>query len=400
MIQMCEGAQYDAIGSRTSKNRIAITGIRGEGPGLSFRVGGDTASERLPARLPRRSEIFVKSTSAHHDGHDVGRYAVYRAAMLDIVWRLKRIGPRQASNSWNVLYPLFASRGDFDDRHTLVAQSIIIGAGYSTPYPIKVAPGQLVTIFASGIDATLKSRVAATTLPLPLTLAGISVTIDELSNPPLLKEKVPILAVAPTSGTTAVTVQMLFFLRTSSFISPLIPPPATLTLYEDGTAVVTISIAPTSDQIHIATTCDANITIPEPGALCRPIIAHADGSLVTPDKPAHTGELLLLYAFGLGATNPGMAAGDAATSAQPVAITPSLSYEAAIPTRASERRSFSSIFAGLTVGFAGLYQINFFAPAPPDFFATDCTTFSSPNGNVALTVRRSSSDTASFCVFP
>jgi uncharacterized protein (TIGR03437 family) len=108
-----------------------------------------------------------------------------------------------------------------------------------------------------------------------------------------------------------------------------------------------------------------------------------------------------LYAFGVGATGPGMAAGDAATSAQPAAITPSLSSEAAIATLPSERRSFAPAFAGLTVGFSGLYQINFFAPAPPVPFAPgDCNTFNSSNGNVALTVRSSSSDTASLCIFP
>lgn len=281
------------------------------------------------------------------------------------------------------------------------AQPAVLGAGYSPPLLIKVAPGQLVTIFAAGVGAAVSSRVAATSLPLPYSLAGISVTIDELSNPPLLKERVPILAVGKIAGATAITVQIPFGLRTSSFISPLVPPPATLTIYENGVAAVTVAIAPTPDQIHIATTCDANLTTPEPGAPCRPVIAHADGSFVTPDMPAHTGELLILYAFGLGATGPGMAAGDAATSAQPAAITPSLSSEAAIATLPSERRPFAPAFAGLTVGFSGLYQINFFAPAPPVPFAPgDCNTFNSPNGNVAFTVRSSSSDTASLCIFP
>lgn len=281
------------------------------------------------------------------------------------------------------------------------AQPAVLGAGYAPPFPIKVAPGQLVTIFAAGVGASVSSRVGATSLPLPYSLAGISVTIDELSNPPLLKEPVPILAVGKIADATAVTVQIPFGLRTSSFISPLVPPPATLTIYENDVAAVTVAIAPTPDQIHIATTCDANLTTPEPGAPCRPIIAHADGMLVTPDMPAHTGELLILYAFGLGATDPGMAAGEAATSAQPAAITPTLSSEAAIAILPSERRSFAPLFAGLTVGFSGLYQINFFAPAPPAPFAPgDCETFDSPNGNVAVTVRSNSSDTASFCVFP
>jgi uncharacterized protein (TIGR03437 family) len=281
------------------------------------------------------------------------------------------------------------------------AQPAVLGTGYAPLFPIKVAPGQLITIFAAGVGAAVQSRVAAPSLPLPYSLAAISVTIDELSSPPLLKEPVPILAVGKIGGATAVTVQIPFGLRTSSFISPLVPPPATLTIYENGVAAVTVAIAPTTDQVHIATTCDANLTAPAAGAPCRPVIAHTDGSLVTPDAPAHVGELLVLYAFGLGATSPGMAAGDAATSPQPAAVAPSLSSEAAIAVLPSQRLSFAPAFAGLAVGFSGLYQINFFAPAPPVPFAPgDCTTFNSPNGNVALTVRATSSDTAALCVVP
>ena len=124
------------------------------------------------------------------------------------------------------------------------AQPAVLGAGYTAPSTIKVAPGQLLTIFATGVGAGVSSRIAATSLPLPYSLAGISVTIDELMNPPSLKKQVPILAVGKIGGATAITVQIPFFLRTSSFISPLVPPPATLTIYENGVAAVTIAIAP------------------------------------------------------------------------------------------------------------------------------------------------------------
>ena len=298
----------------------------------------------------------------------------------------------------------------------LHAQSAVIGTGYDAPYPLKVAPGQLVTIFVSGIGATLKSRISATSLPLPYSLAGISVTIDELMNPPTLNHKVPILAVGPTEpinsstvgvgNLTAITVQIPFGLRTSSFISPLIPPPATLTVHENDAAAVTVVIAPMDDQVHIATTCDANLTTPVPGAPCRPVVAHADGSLVTRDQPAHAGELLVLYAFGLGGNSPGVVAGDAAPSnSQPVTSRFTLSFEAVLPISPSERLSIDPVYAGLTAGFAGLYQINFFAPKPPlPFFPGACATFQSPNGNVAVTVFSRSSvrsaDTASFCIYP
>jgi uncharacterized protein (TIGR03437 family) len=273
------------------------------------------------------------------------------------------------------------------------AQPLVIGAGYAAPSPIKVAPGQLVTFFVSGIAGAPPSRVAATSLPLPYSLAGISVMIDELSNPPLRNERVPLFAVAPLGDLLAVSVQIPFGLRTASFIAPDIPPPATMTLSVNNVAATTLAIAPTPDQIHVATTCDANLTTPAPGAPCRPVVAHVDGSLVTPDRPAHTGELLVLYAFGLGATNPGMAAGDAATSAQPAVAALSMSADAAIADVPSTRQLVTPVFAGLTVGFSGLYQLNFFAPAA-------CTAFHSPNGNVALTVRADSSDTARSCVYP
>jgi uncharacterized protein (TIGR03437 family) len=292
------------------------------------------------------------------------------------------------------------------------AQPAVVGSGYSAPYPIPVAPGQLVTIFVKGIGATLTSRASAAALPLPYDLAGISVTIDELMPPPSLKEKVPILAVAPTRSTslagapegivTAVSVQIPYFLRTSSFISPLTPPPATLTVYENAAPAVTISIAPMADQIHIATTCDANL-VPSPPVLCRPLIAHGDGSPVTPGQPAHPGEEIVLYAFGLGTAFPGVVTGEATPMpSQPIGSPPRLWFEPANPYQASERQWADPVFAGLAPGFAGLYQINFFAPSPPlPFVPTSCSTFNSPNGNVAITVRGNmSADTGSFCVAP
>lgn len=296
---------------------------------------------------------------------------------------------------------------------SLFAQAAVVGSGYSAPYPILVAPGQLVTVSVKGIGAALTSRVSAASLPLPYSLAGISVTIDELMTPASLNEKVPLLAVAPVRSTslagapegivTAVSVQIPYFLRTASFISPLTPPPATLTVSENDAPAVTISIAPMPSQIHIATTCDANLVVSPPGAPCRTLIAHADGSLVTSDQPAHAGEEIVLYAFGLGAAPPGVVTGDASPQpAQPIGSPPVLWFEPANLDVPGERQRADPLFAGLTPGFAGLYQINFLAPAPPLPFAPDsCSTFNSPSGNVAVTVRGYlSADTGSFCVAP
>jgi uncharacterized protein (TIGR03437 family) len=286
-------------------------------------------------------------------------------------------------------------------------------AGYSPPIPIKVAPGQILTFFVSGIGATLTAKVSANGFPLPNKLAGISVKLNELSEPPLSPETVPLLAVSPLNSCVgilvpaqctplaAVTVQIPFGIRISSPIPP-IPPAATLTISEDGGSSATVSLSPMSNQPHIVTTCDVNVGSPPPGSLCVPVITHADGSRVTPDHKAHTGEELVLYAFGLGATLPGLAEGNASpTPAQPVVDPFTLTSEAAIPIIATERQIFKPLFAGLTPGFAGLYQINFLAPAPPmPFGSGDCIAGDAPNGNVALTILGDSTDKAIFCVAP
>ena len=292
--------------------------------------------------------------------------------------------------------------------------SAVIGsAGYSAPVPVKVAPGQILTFFVSGIGAGLTTKVAADGFPLPNTLAGISATLSELSQPPLASEAVPLLAVSPMNSCggiivpvqctplAAVTVQIPFFIRTASAVSP-IPPPATLTISESSGSSASISLSPMTDQPHIVTTCDVNVATSAPGSLCRPVVTHGDGSLVTPEHPAHSGEELVLYAFGLGSTLPGLAGGDASpVPAQPVTGTFTLSSEAAIQVIQSERQSFAPLFAGLTPGFAGLYQVNFLAPAPPMPFASgDCSTPGTPNGNVALTLLGDSADRASICVVP
>lgn len=86
--------------------------------------------------------------------------------------------------------------------------------------------------------------------------------------------------------------------------------------------------------------------------------AHADGSPVTNDTPARPGEIVVLYATGLGQTAPPVVYAELATKATSirnqvglqvllngVAVDPSAIY-----------------YAGLAPGFAGLYQINLQLP--------------------------------------
>jgi uncharacterized protein (TIGR03437 family) len=101
----------------------------------------------------------------------------------------------------------------------------------------------------------------------------------------------------------------------------------------------------------------------ESGA-ATPVAVHLDGRLVTPGAPAKAGEVILLYAGGLGRTSPDTSTGRIASFAAPIQAVAQL--QVLLNGKASPPGSVS--YAGLAPGFAGLYQINFVVPSglPPN----------------------------------
>jgi uncharacterized protein (TIGR03437 family) len=94
------------------------------------------------------------------------------------------------------------------------------------------------------------------------------------------------------------------------------------------------------------------------------VAGHLNGSVISPTAPAHSGEVIVLYAAGLGRTNPDTSSGKIASFAAPISAASQLQVllngQAAPPG--------SVLYAGLAPGFAGLYQINLLLPAnlPPN----------------------------------
>jgi uncharacterized protein (TIGR03437 family) len=94
------------------------------------------------------------------------------------------------------------------------------------------------------------------------------------------------------------------------------------------------------------------------------IATHGNGPLVTPEQPATAGEVVVLYATGLGPTLPAQLPNRLAESAAPVAdFERFLVLLNGVPVARED-----ILYAGVTPGFAGLFQINLRLPmdVPPD----------------------------------
>ena len=124
---------------------------------------------------------------------------------------------------------------------------------------------------------------------------------------------------------------------------------------------------------------------------------------------------MVLYAQGLGITLPGVPEGQLTPSAplQSTSIQYGLSFSyaegggpAATAAPSSDRPPVAApIFAGLTPGQVGLYQINFVIPSPP-FAAPSCGADGGGSPNLTISVYSATpaqghaipSDTAAVCV--
>ena len=84
------------------------------------------------------------------------------------------------------------------------------------------------------------------------------------------------------------------------------------------------------------------------------VAEHADGSLISPAAPARGGEIVVLYAAGLGHTVPDIQPGFIVSTAATILAAAQLS----IILDGDACASCSVYYAGVTPGFAGLYQIN------------------------------------------
>ncbi|HWE52251.1 MAG TPA: hypothetical protein VG273_20820 [Bryobacteraceae bacterium] len=90
------------------------------------------------------------------------------------------------------------------------------------------------------------------------------------------------------------------------------------------------------------------------------VAEHANGTLVSPTAPAQAGEVIVLFAAGLGRTAPDISSGFVAQLPYTILYAQQLQ----VLLNGAPCPAGNIYYAGITPGFAGLYQINLKLPDP------------------------------------
>jgi uncharacterized protein (TIGR03437 family) len=211
------------------------------------------------------------------------------------------------------------------------AANVVNASDYS---PGPFAPNSVVTIFGSNLALGTAWLAAENIVSLPLQLGNVSVFIDGSAVPLLYVSPGQINFLIPTNEVAGDV--LLRVVRQS-----LTGPTVTLTLVNAAPALF-----PSTDNFATAQDYNANY------------------ATVTAAAPAQPGDLIVLYATGLGPTQPLPDTGE--VPQYPGKITAFNSLQVLLNGNAINPSTMP--YAGLTPGFAGLYQVNFYLPGncPPN----------------------------------
>jgi uncharacterized protein (TIGR03437 family) len=188
-----------------------------------------------------------------------------------------------------------------------------------------IAPGEKITILGVGLGPT--TPVTAPAGAWPTTLGDVRVSINGTDIPLSYVSNFRIDGQVPFGLTsTSATVQIRYGSNTSSN--------------------VTVNVQPTFPGIYAI----------EQSGIGQAKAVNQDGRLNSKAAPARTGEVITIWASGLGTVNPAVTAGQPAPSS-PLSVT-SQTVAASIGGVPA-----TVLFAGLGPGYAGIYQLNILVPA-------------------------------------
>ena len=207
----------------------------------------------------------------------------------------------------------------------------VVNAGSFAPFTAPWVPGELLTLYGSNL--AVHPLTVASQVPFPTTLDGVQVLVNGVAAP--------------------------IYYTTPGQISAIVP-------YASTTATVQIQVVNNNVSSNVVTNFSG---LTAPGVLTQSQngfgygdVEHADGSLVTPGKPAQIGETVAVYLTGLGAVNPAIADGSAGP-VSPLSQTTNTITAYLDSTSTSNSVQAAVGYAGLAPELAGLYQVNLTIPA-------------------------------------
>jgi len=214
------------------------------------------------------------------------------------------------------------------------------GAGFLS----RVAANSLASLFATtGVSGSF----AASSLPLPKTLGGVSVRVGgNLTYDPFGDRWT-------YSATGSIEAPLLFVGSTQ--VNFQIPPeigagdsvPAQLRKPDGTTLLTTLRVAASAPGIFTLLMTGSG----QAAALNQDSTLNGNSQSIVGAKPAARGSVIQIFATGAGATNPAVAAGVAAPTSP-------LAFTVAQPTVTLGGKNAVVQFSGLAPGFVGLWQIN------------------------------------------
>jgi len=203
-------------------------------------------------------------------------------------------------------------------------------------FTASAAPNGLISIFGQNLG----SAASAGTTPLPLTLGGTCVTINNSPIPLLM--------------------------TSTGQINAQIPPELAAGRYSMLVRSIDRKISSQPVQVTVAKYAPAVLADP---ATKRALVFRPNGEAVTTQRPAKRDEPLVLYAVGLGNPKGGVRLVSGTPAPPQLAETDALElYFKKVETAADKTRGFRVQeevivdWSGLVPGYVGLYQINFRVP--------------------------------------
>ena len=287
----------------------------------------------------------------------------------------------------------------------------IKAAGYGVPLRPRFAPGQVLTLFAPGVNVPATPITNnADTLPLPTTLADITVAAVETSRAGGFRGNLPIFGVtnvlyfggvsAEGPNLAAITVQMpaIEFCPAEAGPNPCwYVPILSVTVMQAGIAVARSEMVAVGTSPHVLNSCDSSVSpflsdavkIGQLMAQCAPIIAHPNGTIVSGENPARLGETVSIYATGLGwgitSALVGTPAPKEGVPLDASSITVAFDFNPTIdPFPTGLPPEGKPAYAGLTGGLVGTYQINVRLPRARPATARTCGGFADTNLGINL----------------